>query len=135
MPTDTPYFRHDANARNDPKIRAMIKKYGTAGYGRYWMIVETMRETRGYKFTLKKYVLSTLAEQMLCTVEELQAFIKDCVNEFELFIQEDGFVYSESLIERMAVLDALRAARQKGAYAMHAKQHHNITKDGREPLD
>ena len=129
MPSDAPYFRHDANARHDPKMQALIKKYKAEGYGRFWILIETMRETRGYKIEPKKYVLEALAEQMLCTVKELQDFIKDCVNEFELFVQEDGFFYSPSLVERMAKLDSLRSARQRGAYAMHEKAHHNITKD------
>ena len=135
MTNDAPYFRHDANARHDPKIEAMIKKYKMEGYGRFWVIIETMRETRGYKITQKKYVLEALAEQMHCTIKELQDFLKDCIKEFELFVEEDGFIYSESLIERMAKLESLRAARQRGAYAMHEKYKHNITKDPNEPED
>ncbi len=30
---ETYYFLHDYNARNDPKIPAMISKYGAEGYG------------------------------------------------------------------------------------------------------
>ncbi len=130
---DARYFSHDSNARHDPKIQALIKKYKVEGYGRFWMIIETMRETTGYKIKQKKYVLESFAEQMQCTVEEVKTFIKDCIDEFELFIQDDGFFYSESLIERMTKLDYLRKVRQRGAYAMHEKAGHNITKDSNEP--
>ena len=129
MATDTRYFTHDQNARHDPKIKALIKKYGIAGYGRYWIIIETMRENAGYKINQKKYVLEAFAEQMQCTASEVKAFLKDCVEEFELFTQQDDFIYSESLLERMSKLDNLRVSRQRGAYAMHEKYHHNITSE------
>jgi len=131
MATDTRYFTHDHNARNDPKIQALIKKYGMSGYGRFWVIIETMRETRGYKLIQKSYVLEALAEQMKCTVKELNDFIKDCIEQYELFVQENGFFYSESLIERMAKLEAIRDKRRTAAYIMHEKYNHNITQ---EPL-
>lgn len=135
MLADARYFTHDDNARHDPKIRALIKKYGMEGYGRFWVIVENMREAKGYKLNLKSYVLDALAEQMQCKAEEVQQFINDCIKEFELFIKEEGFFYSESLLERMAKLDNLRSKRQGAAYAMHEKYHHNITRDPNEPQD
>ena len=133
MATDTRYFTHDHNARHDPKIKALIKKYGIEGYGRFWMMVEIMRETNGHKIIQKKYVLESLAEEMKCTIEEINKFIKDCIEEFELFIQGEGFFYSESLLERLAKLDYLRTVKQRGAYAMHEKMGHNITKDPNDP--
>ncbi|MEK9207888.1 MAG: DUF4373 domain-containing protein [Patescibacteria group bacterium] len=129
------YFRHDMNARNDPKIRALIKKYKMEGYGRFWVIIEMMRETTGYKIKEKRYIYEALAEQMQCSAEELKKFIKDCIEEFELFTQEDGFFYSESLIQRMTVLENIRLSRQRGAYSMHEKAGHTITKDPYKPQD
>ena len=126
---DARYFTHDDNARNDPKMRALIKKYGMKGYGMFWVLIETMRETTGYKIQFKKYVLEALAEQMQCTTETVNAFIKDCIEEFELFIKQDSFFYSESLIIRMAKLETFRLNKQRGAYVMHEKYGHNITKE------
>ena len=105
---DARYFTHDDNARHDPKIRALIKKYGMEGYGRFWVIVETMRETTGHKITDKKYVLEAFAEQMQCSAEQVKGFIKDCIEEFELFAHGEGYFYSISLLERMAKLEAMR---------------------------
>jgi hypothetical protein len=103
------------------------------GYGRFWVLIEIMRATNGHKISEKKYELEALAEEMKCSVEDLKKFLKDCVEEFELFIKEDGFYYSESLLERLAKLESLKAARQRGAYAMHQKLGHNITQDPNEP--
>jgi len=132
---DARYFTHDDNARHDPKMQALIKKYGMKGYGMFWVIIETLRGARGHKVSFKKYVMESFAEEMKCTAVEVKAFIEDCINEFELFIQENESFYSESLLERMAKLNYLREVKQRGAYAMHEKYGHNITKGSDEPQD
>lgn len=40
---DTIYFRHDFNAHQDPKIIKLRMRHGLAGYGFYWIAIETMR--------------------------------------------------------------------------------------------
>jgi hypothetical protein len=132
MIKDARYFTHDSNARTDHKIIALLKKYKVEGYGRFWIIIETMRDSQGYRIKEKKYVYDALAEQMQCTTQEVKDFIKDCIEEFELFVQEDGFFYSPSLIARMERLNYLRAMKARGAYAMHEKYGHNITNDFNE---
>ena len=42
MPKDTFYFSHDYNARNDEKIKRLIRKHGMQGYGVVWSIVEDL---------------------------------------------------------------------------------------------
>ena len=36
------YFSHDAGMRNDPKIKALRNKFGTAGYSVYCMMLEVL---------------------------------------------------------------------------------------------
>lgn len=129
MANDIRYFTHDHNARHDPKIQALIKKYGMEGYGRFWVIVEMMRETREYKITRKPYVYNALAEQMQCSADEVKKFIKDCIEEYELFTEEGDFFFSNSLNERMSVLEAMRDKKRSAAYIMHTKYGHNLTKE------
>lgn len=112
---DAYYFKHDANARNDPKIKALMGKYGIAGYGRFWVIIEMLRESTGYKIEDKEYIWSALANDMEYSIEEVKTFMKDCVNEFNLFVQEDGFFYSESFLGRMNKLDEIRQKRKFAA--------------------
>lgn len=135
MNKDPRYFPHDSNAQHDPKMRALIKKYGVEGYGRYWMIIEMLRDSTGNRIEDEELNWEALSEAMRIEVVEVKAFVDDCVNKFKLFTQEDGYFYSESLISRLSGLKSLRASRQKGAYAMHEKAHHNITKDPVESLD
>jgi len=112
---DAYYFTHDSNARNTPKIKSLINKYGIEGYGRYWIVVEMLRESTRYKLEDKKYIWEALAEQMKCPVDEAKQFIVDCIEEFELFSQDDKFFYSNSLLTRMLKLDTIREKRRDAA--------------------
>jgi len=42
MTIDSFYFSHDYNARNDDKIKQLIRRHGMEGYGVYWSIVEDL---------------------------------------------------------------------------------------------
>ena len=116
---DAYYFKHDSNASHDPKIKALINQYGIEGYGRFWIIIEMLRESSGYKLENKQYIWDALAEQMKCPIPEMKKFIKDCSETFELLVQEDGFFYSNSLLERMVKLDDIRKKRKFAADYRH----------------
>ncbi len=107
---DSPYFRHDTNARHDPKIKAIINRHGLEGYGMFWVIIENLRESNGYKLENEEYNFEALAQDMRCNVEKVKQFISDCIK-FKLLIQADNFFYSFSLIERMSKLDEIREKR------------------------
>lgn len=95
------YFSHDCNARNDIKILAMRTKYGLEGYAMYFMLLEILREQSDYKLPINKYTFKTLAWQFQCDEKLVEAFINDACNEFDLFILEDNYLYSESFLKRM----------------------------------
>lgn len=99
---DAYYFPHDSNAKNDPKILAMLSVYGMQGYGWYWVIIEMLREQNDYKMDIcGKYSFNAFAMQMLCDAETAEKFIMDCINEFKLFESDGNYFWSNSLIRRM----------------------------------
>ena len=112
---DVYYFSHDCNARNDEKILAMRSVYGLEGYAMFFMIVEIMREQNEYKLEMNKYIWSTLAMQMHTDASKVQKFVEDCINEFQLFVLKDEFLYSESLIKRMNLFKEISEIRSKAA--------------------
>ena len=101
---DVYYFSDDCNARTDEKILAMRSVYGLEGYAMFFMIAEIMREQNDHKLEMNKYIWSTLAMQMHTDASKVQKFVEDCINEFQLFVLKDEFLYSESLIKRMNLL-------------------------------
>ena len=93
----------------------MRSVYGLEGYAMFFMIVEIMREQNDYKLEMNKYIWSTLAMQMHTDASKVQKFVEDCINEFQLFVLKDEFLYSESLIKRMNLFKEISEIRSKAA--------------------
>ena len=104
---DAYYFPHDANAQNDPNIIKLLYNHSWAGYGLYWSIIEKLRNEPDYTmetdYDMIAYALRVEADE-----------IKSIIEDFNLFIIEKGYFYSESLKRRMSRLDAIK---EKRAYA------------------
>jgi len=135
MSKDTYFFSHDAHARRDPKMIAMMSVYGVRGYGFFWILVEMMREQDGYKLDIsKKYSMTVVATELNIENQDAEDFIDDCVEEFGLFKKVDGFLISESLMGRMKHLDDKRAQAKAAADARWSKQK-NKNKKKEEEFD
>lgn len=120
MAKDVYYFSHDSNARHDPKITAMRSVYGIEGVGRFWVLVEMMREADAFKLSLTgKYVWNAYAKQMECKSDaDAMQFINDCIEEFDLFASDGQFFWSRSLLRRM---DKKEQVKQKRIDAANAR--------------
>jgi hypothetical protein len=118
---DDYWFTHDAGAHTDIKIEALMLRYGVAGYGMFWIVIEVLRRTDGYKLKTKGYIWSALAKKMMCTPEQSQEFVTACIEEFDLFQSDGEHFWSESLNRRMEAWEekkrAKQAAGQKGGLA------------------
>jgi len=121
MAKDTYYFSHDYNARHDPKTNALKADYGLEGYGRFWVIIEMLAEQDDYKLKKKGWGIKAIASECQCDTEQIKQFINDCINEFELFEEDEEFFWSKSLNRRMKIkdekLEQKRKAGKKGAQA------------------
>ena len=113
MAKETYYFSHDSNALTDTKILNMRADYGLEGYGLYWAIIEMMRNEEDYKLALNKNTYRAI-KTLTNTTIDIEKFIKDCLDDYELFKQEDENFYSNSLLRRMQEKDKKSAiAREK----------------------
>lgn len=134
---DTFYFSHDLNARNDPKILELRSVYGFEGYGRYWVLIEMMREQADYKIMLTQYVWNALAIQLQCDAETAQKFACDCIEKFHLFESDEEAFWSNSLRRRMNAFDEKttkrKAAAQKAAQARWDKDSKQPEKGKKTP--
>lgn len=127
MAKDAYYFPHDSNAKDDPKCIILIEELGLEGYGIFWVLIETLRDQPDYRASVR--ILPAIARRYNTTLEKVKAVIA----RYELF-QMDGeeFFYSESLMERMMILEESRRKRQlagqKGgiAKALAQQSHGNV---------
>lgn len=84
MAKDTFYFSHDYNARNDVKIKLLIRKHKFLGYGIYWGIIEDLYNNTN--------VLPIDYEGISDDFKTSQIIIKSILHDFDLFeINEKTF--------------------------------------------
>lgn len=78
----TYYFQHDFNARNDPKLQALIVEMGVAGIGIYWCLVEMLYEQDG---EMPMSSIKSIAYNLHVKQKTVERVIKD----FGLFDYDD----------------------------------------------
>jgi hypothetical protein len=104
---DTYWFRHDSNAKDDFKCMILIEQLGCEGYGIFWVLVETLREQKDYRYPFN--LLGALARKYNTT----QAKVETVVKEYGLFeIDIDSFFFSHSFNRRMENLDKVKEQRR-----------------------
>jgi hypothetical protein len=93
MPKDTFYFSHDYNARNDEKIKMLIRKHGMMGYGVFWAIVEDLYNNAN--------ALRTDYDGIAYDLRLHSDIVKSVVNDFDLFEINGDYFGSSSVQARL----------------------------------
>lgn len=126
------YFSHDQNARHDENMVPLREKYGMEGYGLFWAIVETMRSSKGYVLSLDR--IGSVAYDLHYDLAKLEAFVKDCIEQFKLFATDGKQYWSESLWDRMEEYHVkslrLSNAGRKGADKRYGRDGELFEEDG-----
>ena len=120
------YFSHDYNATLDPKIIALLGDYGAVGYGIYWRIIEMLHAENEHKLPLKEYIYKALAKQMVTSVEQVSAIVRDCIDIYDLFIECDGCFYSKRVNDNIQKMEEIKEKRSK-AGKISAENRKNST--------
>lgn len=116
------WFKHDSNAKDDPKIIILIEELGLEGYGIFWLLIETLRDQPDFRAPVR--IIPALARRFNTSTEKIMAV----VHRYHLFVVEnDELFYSDALIKRMVPMIERRKAKQiagkKGAIARWGKQN------------
>jgi hypothetical protein len=93
MANDTFYFSHDYSARNDEKIKRLIRKYKYLGYGIYWAIIEDLYNNAN--------ALRTDYDGIAFDLHTDEKTIKSIVEDFDLFVFDGEFFGSLSVQKRL----------------------------------
>ncbi|MDP2651376.1 MAG: DUF4373 domain-containing protein [bacterium] len=105
MPKDAFWFKHDANAHNDLKIRALLKRFGWQGYGWFWFLIETLRDGTDYHLPNDDFTIEALAGDMGVDIDEAKRFISYLIKIQLLSVDGDNQLFSKRLSSDMAVKD------------------------------
>jgi hypothetical protein len=95
MTKDAFWFPHDSNARRDPKMMRLRMKHGQKGKAFYWDAIEFLREQPEYKATQEDF------EALEFETGKEGNGMTNALIDAKLLEQEDGFIFSKSLKERM----------------------------------
>lgn len=104
------YFKHDSNARNDPKMLLLRARHGAEGYALFFMLIEIFREQEGFKLLVEDVMYEVIALSTGFRVEKVKKIIASCI-QYGLLVS-DTHLYSDSLLERMEKYEILREIRE-----------------------
>jgi hypothetical protein len=116
------WFKHDADAHNDTRIKFLKKRYGLEGYGLYFSLLEYIADYAG-KDNISDwgkldplYDSTTLAEEMGIDPQKYLDIVAYCI-ELGLFEVENEEIFCSKILSRL------------DEYAQKLKQ-----RNGREPI-
>lgn len=72
------YFSHDANLRNDPKIRAIRTRFGLTGYAVYCMLLEILTGADGFSVQWDEFSQEIYAGDVGVSAAEMQEIVHFC---------------------------------------------------------
>lgn len=86
------YHTHDKDMRNDPKIRALRKKYGHEGYAVFNMMLEVLTDSDNWCYHWNELNIELLKGDF--DSEKVEEIINYCAATLKLFTIDNGIIYS-----------------------------------------
>lgn len=121
---ETFYFSHDYSTRSDEKIKLLIRKHGMLGYGVFWSIIEDLY--------LNANALRTDYEGISYDLRIDENIVKSIINDFDLFVINDGFFGSESVERRISERNDKSVKARKSAISKWEKIRENANAQKKE---
>jgi len=104
------YFSHDADMRNDAKIKAIRRKFGIEGYGVYLMLLEILTDKDFFKVGWDALNIELISADIEIDANKLKEIVNYLVDILKMFTIEDDLLYCEKLISRF---DSLLSKRKR----------------------
>ena len=102
------YFTHDADMRNDVKIKALRKNFRHAGYAIWCFLLEVLSDSDFFEIEWNEINIELFSADFDISPEELRNIVNYCVNVGLLTLSDDGKLYSESQKRRFNPLISKR---------------------------
>ena len=90
---NTYYFSHDFDASSDIKMMKLLRVYKSAGTGLFWRLTELLYQNDN--------LLNCDYETLSYDLREDIVFVKDVIENYDLFVIENDKFYSESVGKRL----------------------------------
>ncbi len=117
------YFTHDADMRNDVKVKALRRKFSHTGYAVWCYLLESLTDTDFFELDFNPINVELLAADYDVSPEELTDIVEYCCRISLLQRNEDGTrLYSEAHKRRFSGLLAKRECDRERLAATIAKR-------------
>ena len=98
------YFSHDADMRNDVKVKALRRKFQHTGYAVWCFILESLTDGEYFEIDYNELNRELLAADFDVPVELLEEIVDYCCKVGLLQMTDDQHLYSEAHQRRFASL-------------------------------
>jgi hypothetical protein len=112
------YFSHDNNMRNDIKIKAVRRKYNSAGYALYIMILELLTSNEYFEIEWNEDNIELLSPDFDMDTEVITDIVNYCIK-LNLLQITNGYLHCETLTDR---LEETLLLRRKGYCSNNSKR-------------
>lgn len=106
------YFPHDSDMRNDPKVKALRRKFGFIGYSVWSMLLEVLTDSDYFEYKWNDLNIELLAGDFDLEPEVLKEIVDYCIT-IKLLSIESDILYTEKLKERFDTLLSRRSVDRK----------------------
>lgn len=121
------YFSHDNDMRNDPKVKALRKKFKHEGYSIYNMMLELLCRESNFKVELSELNVELISGDFDCEPSQLRCILNYC-STVNLFVIIDNVIYSNGLVKRLQpVVDKRIKAKERFLLQKQDEQSHTVT--------
>ena len=107
------FIKHDFNAMQDKKHRALMRRHGAKGYGIFWAMLELMANEPDGILTWDALTIETFCYDVNEKPESVQEVIDACCGDLELFIRDGDNIRSQRLCDWKAEMEASREKKSK----------------------
>jgi hypothetical protein len=94
------YFSHDTSMRNDPKIKALRRKYSHNGYSIWNMLLELLTSKEYFEYEWNELNIELLAPDFDIDADELDEIVSYCIK-IGLLQITNGYLHCEKLTFRL----------------------------------
>jgi len=101
------YFSHDASMRDDPRVKAIRRKFGLRGYAIWCMLLEVLTDSENFKHKFNDLSIELLSGDFDIEPDILDEMVQYMIT-LELLQSEGGFLRCLTLEKRFEGLISKR---------------------------
>ena len=113
------YFSHDTSMRNDPKIKALRRKYSHIGYSVWNMMLELLTSNEYFEYEWNELNIELLAPDFDIDSEDLESIVEYCIK-LGLLQFTNGYLHCDKLTFR---LEDTLLSRRKDYCSINARRN------------